>query len=43
MRDVILSTNFSETFFILRTNERNILINVLRSSCEEFVTLVRLY
>jgi hypothetical protein len=40
---VILSKSFSETFLIQRTNERNIIINVLMSSCEELVTLVRLY
>jgi len=36
MRAVILSTNLSETFLITRTIERNIIKNVLRSSCEDY-------
>jgi hypothetical protein len=37
---LIFSTNLSETFLILRRTERDIIINVLRSSCKVLVILV---
>jgi hypothetical protein len=38
---LIFSTNLPETFLIVWTNERHVIINVCRSSCEELVGLVR--
>jgi hypothetical protein len=38
---LILSTVFSETFLILRRTNRDIVINVHRSSCKVSVNLVR--
>jgi len=38
---LILSTNLPETFLIIRSTERDIVINVHRSSCKAPVILVR--
>ena len=38
---LILSTTLSETFLILRRIQRDIIVNVLRSSCKVPVILVR--
>ena len=41
MRVLICSANMTETFLILRRNERHIIINVHRTSCKVPVILVR--
>ena len=38
---ILSTTSFSETFLILRRNERDIIINVLRSCCKVPVIRVR--
>ena len=42
MCGLIFSTTWSETFFLLRRNERDMIINVHRSLCNAAVILVRL-
>jgi hypothetical protein len=41
IRVLIFSTNFSETFIILRIIKLDTIINVCRSSCQVVVILVR--
>jgi hypothetical protein len=37
---LIFSTNFGETFFILRRNEQEMIVNIYWSSCKVFAFLV---